>query len=279
MSYLAHIERALAYIEENLKSELCLGDLAKATGYSRYHFIHIFKLVTKLTPADYIRKRRLSEIARAIYDGNRCVSEVAFAYGFNSKENFTRAFKAEHNCLPTEYKAAGNSLKLFDRFNVNADPFTVTPRIVDINGFSLTVFPAGGLYPPRFWNEYNCGKLSRRLSGGENVADYGVSDWDAEKKVLHYFIGIRTDRAKGSTKGTVQLEIPAGKYAVFTTPPASPFGFVNTMHRTWQYINEEWMPNSAYERLSRYEFETYTESSRKYSEDIYIPIKQKEENP
>ena len=39
--------------------------------------------------------------------------ETAIEYGFNSKENFTRVFKAEHGFLPSEYKFAGNSLKLF----------------------------------------------------------------------------------------------------------------------------------------------------------------------
>jgi AraC family transcriptional regulator len=34
------------------------------------------------------------------------VSEMAFEYGFNSKENFTRAFISEHHILPTEYSKA-----------------------------------------------------------------------------------------------------------------------------------------------------------------------------
>ena len=113
MDYKQHIEHALEYIEDNLKAELSLADLARAAGYSEYHFLRVFKQVLWLTPADYIRKRRLSEIAREIDGSERSISDIAFEYGFNSKENFTRAFKAEHSCLPTEYKTAGNSLKFF----------------------------------------------------------------------------------------------------------------------------------------------------------------------
>lgn len=279
MDYLTHIERSLTYIESNLKAEFSLYDLAKATGYSEYHFLRVFKQVTKLTPADYIRKRRLSEIAREIGETSRPISDIAFEYGFNSKENFTRAFKAEHNCLPTEYKSSGNSLKLFSRFQLAATSFEIAPEIVQQEGFMLTVYPAspdteGAV--PKFWNLYNCKKLSLRLSSGKIVADYGVSYWNNKKMMLEYFIGIKTGHATGDVAGTIQIEIPSGLYAVFTTPPSSHFDFVNTVHRTWQFINDVWLPQGQYTRAGEYEFETYVESSRKYSEDIYIPVAKKD---
>ena len=277
MDYITHIENALAYIEGNLKNDFSLADVAKAAGYSEYHFLRVFKQVTRLTPADYIRKRRLSEIAREADGSNRPVSDIAFEYGFNSKENFTRAFKTEHNCLPTEYKSAGNSLKLFNRLQLDTAPFAVTPEIVMIDGFLLTVFPNKEDYIPKFWNLYNCKKLSLRLSGGKTVADYGVSYWNNATKCLDYFIGIRADEADGDKTETIQLEIPGGLYAVFATPPASHFDFVNTIHRTWQYICNTWFPQSGYKRNGIYEFETYVEASRTYSEKIYIPITDRRE--
>jgi AraC family transcriptional regulator len=268
----------LDYIENNLKSELKLADLSKAAGYSEYHFLRVFRQATNLTPADYIRKRRLSEIAREISKNNRPISEIAFEYGFNSKENFTRAFKAEHNCLPTEYKSVCNSLKHLDRFRLDVAPFKVTPKLVTLEGFSLTVFPNKEDSPPKFWNLYNCKKLSLRLSNGRTVADYGVSHWNNEKMILEYFIGIRTDDTTGDAAGTIQIEIPSGLYAVFTTPSSSHFDFVNIVHRTWQFINNVWLPQSEYIRAGKYEFETYIETSRRYSEDIYIPIQKCEVN-
>jgi len=274
MDYKEHIGHAIEYIETNLKAELNLTDLARAAGYSGYHFLRVFKEVTRLTPADYIRKRRLSEIAREIDKVDRPVSDVAFEYGFNSKENFTRAFKTEHSCLPTEYKAAGNSLKLYDRFHLDFPPFEAKPTIKKIDSISLTVYPNTEDSAPKFWNMYNCKKLSLRLSGGKIVADYGVCVWNNEKNRLDYFIGIRTDAADGDISGTTKLIIPGGLYAVIATPPSSHFDFVNTIHRTWGYILNVWMPKSEY-RCSRdnpYQFETYVETSRTYSEDIYIPI-------
>ena len=277
MNYFEHIGRAIEYIEDNLKTGLTIANAARASGYSEYHFLRVFKQVTHLTPADYIRKRRLSEIAREIDEGGRAVSDVAFEYGFNSKENFTRAFKTEHNILPTEYKSAGNSLKLFNRFQLEVPSFEVTPKIVTIYGFALTGFYNNGEYIPKFWNIYNCKKLSLRLSGGKTVADYGVSWWNGEQKRVDYFIGTKTTDANGDITGTGNLDIPGGLYAVFATPPTSHFDFVNAIHRTWNYILNEWLPRSEYRftRGCKYQFETYIEQSRTYSENIYVPIEGK----
>jgi len=274
MNYKEHIENALEYIEANLKTDMNLADLARAAGYSKYHFLRVFEEVTHLTPVDYIRKRRLSEIACEMDISDRPISDIAFKYGFNSKENFTRAFKTEHHILPTEYKAAGNSLKLYDRFRLDITPFKVIPKIITLSDFTLICYASDEDYTPNFWNKYNSKKLSYRLSGGKTVADYGVCWWSNEKKRLDYFIGIRADDASGDITGTAQLKIPAGLYAVFATPPASHFDFVNTVHRTWNYIFHCWMPQSGYRCAAGYEyqFEIYIEASRTYSEDIYIPI-------
>lgn len=101
MVYRTHLMRAITFIEQNLKNDISLADCAREAGYSEYHFIRVFKEVTGLTPADYIRKRRLTEIIKHMRP-DVPLSEIAFEYGFNSKENFTRAFKAEHHILPTE---------------------------------------------------------------------------------------------------------------------------------------------------------------------------------
>ncbi|MCL2372614.1 MAG: AraC family transcriptional regulator [Defluviitaleaceae bacterium] len=273
MDYRNHIARAIEYIEANLKAELPLGEVALAAGYSEYHFVRVFRLVIGLTPADYIRKRRLSEIVREMMEQPRAVSDIAFEYGFNSKENFSRAFKTEHNILPTEFKQTRNSLRLFDPFQLDVTPFKLEPKIETLASFNLTVLPNTEKTPPMFWNIYNCKKLSIKLSDGTAVADYGVGHWNIEKNQLDYFIGIPSNQAKGDTIGTLQLNIPGGLYAIFTTPPSSHFNFINIIHKSWQYITETWLPKSGYTHANTYDFETYVESSCTFSEKIYIPLK------
>lgn len=272
MDYKEHIVKAVEYIEQNLTNEISLTDCAKACGYSKYHFLRVFKEVSGLAPVDYIRKRRLSEIAKRICQSDKYISEIAFTYGFNSKENFTRAFKAEHHILPTEYKLVKNSLKLYEPLSFETKPFCVMPEIITINSFSLTVYKSDEDYPPNFWNKYNAKKLSLRLSGGKICEDFGVNIWNSSESKLDYFIGILTENTEGNVSGTQEIQITGGLYALFQTPNTTHAGFVSTIHRTWEYINTVWLPQSGYKRTGSYEFESYIEQSRIFSEKIYIPI-------
>lgn len=276
MIYKEYIAKAVEYIEENLKNDIDLSDCARACGYSQYHFLRIFKELVGITPANYIRKRRISEIAKLICDNEEYISEIAFSYGFNSKENFIRAFKVEHNILPNEYKHAKNSLKLYEALNLKFTPFKAESEIIDVEGFSLTVYQSNEKSPPNFWNKYNAKKLSLKLSGGKICEDFGVSYWNENENRLDYYIGIRTNEAKGDLSDTQEIYLSGGKYAVFKTPQSTHIGFVNSIHRTWDYINKIWLPSSEYERIGAYEFESYVEQSRTFSEKIYIPIRRKE---
>lgn len=274
MDYREQIEKVIDYIEENLQCELTLADCAGVSGYSPYHFLRIFRDIVGLTPADYIRKRRISEISKEIMQGNRCISPIAFRYGFNSKENFVRAFKMEHHILPTEYKNAQNSLKLYERFRFEAKDFSVISRVEEIGPFSLTVYKCDEEAVPNFWNKYNAKGLSQKLSGGREVWDYGVSSWNHVENRLNYYIGIPSEYAAGDIQDTQELYISGGLYAIFSTPAATQDIFVTQIHRTWDYIRQ-WFPDSRYERRSGYEFECYCEKSRLFSEDIYIPVEKK----
>ena len=272
IKYQVCIQRVIDHIEDNLQNDLSNAVLADVAGYSEYHFLRIFRKVVHLTPADYIRKRRITEIVRSIEMKERPISDIAFEYGFNSKENFVRAFKAEHHILPTEYKACKNSLKLYGRLVLESTDFQVEGKLAIIEPFQLVVYPSDESFVPNFWNKYNVNQWSRKLSGGAAVEDYGVSYWNPETHKLDYYIGVRKEAAKGDLTNAVTLKIEGGLYAVFQTPPASHYDFVNTIHKTWDYIAKVWLPENGYMRTGGYELESYVEESREFSETIYIPI-------
>lgn len=271
---LFHIQKVLNYIEEHLKDDSALNNAALAgiAGYSEYHFLRIFHKYVKLTPADYIRKRRISEIVKQISKTENPVSEIAFEYGFNSKENFTRAFKKEHRILPTEFRTANCSLRLFEPFDFNSEYICPTVSICNLEGFSLIAYPFGNDFPPDCWNRYNVEQRSLKLSGNTSTEDYGAMRWNFVNDCLDYYIGVQSVNAKGDIDGTVELNIQGGLYAVFETQTATQHDFVNTIRKTWDWISEVWLPQSGYKRKDGFELEKYIESSRAYSETIYIPI-------
>lgn len=265
------VGRALEYIEDNLKNLIDTAELAAFVGYSEYHFMRIFKQTVGMTPADYIRKRRISEIVRCMSREKRPIADIAFEYGFNSKENFIRAFKREHHILPGEFRMAQNSLKLFGPFSPDPPEFSLSGSVVHLPPLQLIAYKSDEPHPPCFWNRYNAGGWSQILSGGAVVEDIGVSEFHSDSGKLDYYIGIRESDAQGDRTGTVLLTIAEGDYAVFDTPASSSDEFVNTIHRTWEEIHR-WLPKNGYRRTGGYELEIYTEQSRLFSEQIYIPV-------
>lgn len=275
MEYEKSIVRALEFIENNLKNDISVADVARFAGYSEYHFIHVFRKAVCLTPADYIRKRRISEIVRCMGQEDRPASEIAFEYGFNSGENFVRAFKREHHILPTEFRRTKNSLRLYGPLKPELVRFGPKVRLVALEGFQAVVYRCDEEFPPNFWNKYNAGGWSKKLSGGETVEDMGFSRWNHETRKLEYSVGIRREDAKGDLSGTVTIRISGGEYAMFETPPATHFSFVDTIQQTWEYINTVWLPSGDYERVDGFEFECYVEESRSFCERIYIPVRRR----
>lgn len=278
MEYRRHILASLAYLEEHLTDELSPAGLARAAGYSPYHFSRIFKIVTGLSPADYVRKRRVSEAAKFLREGRGSVSEAAFAFGFQSHENFTRAFFREHGVTPSAFAASTASLRLFHPYEEPDEQARPEVWTEVLPGFSLTgmVFhTAHGQNKtdiPRFWNQYNTRSLSRRMTRGVETDDYGLCLIDEES--FDYFIGVPSELFKEEPAGYScrSLFIPSGAYAVFLTPPTDGFGFVKAIHRTWDEIYRDYLPSGPYRERKGFSFECYRESSLAYREKIYIPI-------
>lgn len=138
-----YLQKVLDYIEKHLTDDSALNNaaLASIAGYSEYHFLRLFRDSVGRTPADYIRKRRISEIAKQIVCSQKPISEIAFAYGFNSKENFTRAFKNEHGILPTAFKTSNCSLRLFEPFSFETRFDAPEVSLRYRNPFVLTAYP------------------------------------------------------------------------------------------------------------------------------------------
>lgn len=99
-----------------LEKHLCDGnhgpELEKASGYSENRLRQKFYNVTGETPSGYLRKRRLTEAAKALMSGERIV-DVAAAFGYSSQDNFTTAFKSWFGITPGELQAMDGKYRNF----------------------------------------------------------------------------------------------------------------------------------------------------------------------
>lgn len=105
------VQRMQDYINNHLFEKITLTDLSKVSLFSPWYSHRIFLEFTKKTPADYIRRLRLSKSALKLRDENCKIVDVAFEYGFGSVDGYQRAFLKEFGCNPKEYSK--NPVPLF----------------------------------------------------------------------------------------------------------------------------------------------------------------------
>lgn len=102
--YVGLIGHVVAYIEENIQKPLSLDDLAHNFGFSAFHFNRMFSTVTGLTLKQYILVRKLSLALGRLERKVEPIFNIAYDYGFNSPEVFSRAFKKRFGVSPEAYR-------------------------------------------------------------------------------------------------------------------------------------------------------------------------------
>ncbi|MCR5598123.1 MAG: AraC family transcriptional regulator [Lachnospiraceae bacterium] len=97
------INALLRYIDINYSEDISTEQAAEYTGFSKYHFLRLFKLQTGYTFHDYLTLKRM-RIAEDLLLTDISVTEIAFQTGFNTLPSFCRTFKKYTNYSPSEYK-------------------------------------------------------------------------------------------------------------------------------------------------------------------------------
>jgi len=110
MKYTQIVQNTTTYIEQHLCEKLSLVDISQRFGFSKYHFIRIFKSETGKGLSEYIQHRRLSQASRLLTTSELAIMEIAFIFQFDSQEAFTHAFKREFSLPPGRYRRIMSNL-------------------------------------------------------------------------------------------------------------------------------------------------------------------------
>ena len=92
MEWVKAINDAIEFMEKNLTEKIGLVEVADSVNISAFHFHHAFTIMTGITPAEYIRNRRLSLAGAEIAKGDKII-DVAFKYCYETPESFKGFFQ------------------------------------------------------------------------------------------------------------------------------------------------------------------------------------------
>ncbi|MBR7079420.1 MAG: helix-turn-helix transcriptional regulator, partial [Treponema sp.] len=117
MEWIKVINDAIDFMEKNLTEKIGLLEVARSVNISAFHFHHAFTIMTGITPAEYIRNRRLTLAGLELADGSSKIIDIALKYGYETPESFTKAFSRFHGFSPMQVRK-GSPLKSMNRYTV-----------------------------------------------------------------------------------------------------------------------------------------------------------------
>lgn len=98
------LRRVLERMHEELDSGLSLSTLAAESGYSRAHFMRIFKTAMGVTPHSHLLELRLRRAQKLLTSASMSLIDIALACGFSSHAHFTISFTRRFGLAPSFYR-------------------------------------------------------------------------------------------------------------------------------------------------------------------------------
>lgn len=104
------IQRAQAWMLDNFRGDVTLGDLASKAGMTPRNFNRRFKAAVGDTPLEYLHKLRINEARQLLESEIKTVYEVCRSVGYEDLTFFRRLFKRFAGVSPQQYRQRFGSL-------------------------------------------------------------------------------------------------------------------------------------------------------------------------
>lgn len=96
--------RAIEFVDRNLRGDLTVAALARASNLSVSRFAHLFRTQLGVTPQQFVERRRLDAACRLLELTTRPIASVAAETGFPNPLYFSTRFRRHTGFSPTEYR-------------------------------------------------------------------------------------------------------------------------------------------------------------------------------
>ncbi len=290
MDWTVRMNAAIDYIEENLAGNIDYSKAAEKAFCSTFHFQRMFLAVYGTTPAEYVRRRRLTlAVTELSLDSSRVI-DIALKYGYESPDAFTRAFRNIHGVTPTAAREPGVKLTAYPRISFQIQLTggnDMEYRIIETPAFNIAMISRkftniGGqnlMDIPTWWGEFrkspDCaafaalsGKKSGPLTGGTML---GICF--GEEKTGEFYYGIAVELPEGASAGKFKMmEVPATPWAVFEC-------LLPDFQETSTKVFRDWYMATGNEHTGGPDLEVYLDMGTVSDEEmrcqIWAPVKKK----
>lgn len=289
MRTIEYLNHAIDYIEEHITEPLEVEEIAKKALLSKYYFQRVFHAVTGVTVNDYIRNRKLTLAAEDLAATNQSVTEIAFRYGYESTDAFTKAFRRLHGVTPSGLRQGDVQLKSYPRMSLQVSVTgecemkykIVEKEAIRMCGLAMerTSKQESDLevmqFCNRVWEDGSHHKLNEFLGFPIMHMLDGVYYDFKEDGSRCYFLGWEVPDREIPEEYTV-LQIPAQQWIVFEhhADMSNPVA----ISELWKRVYTEWMPSSQFEQVEGPCLEHYYWEDDQYDRyccEIWLPVSRK----
>lgn len=302
--YIRRVCKAMDYISARLAENPTLDEIADAAAFSKYHFHRVFKGVTGETVAEFTRRLRLERSAQhLLFDMNRDVTDIAFAVGFSSSQNFATAFRRHFNQSPSEFRASHAAEQDSKKSNAEGNDSnaenasakylstwinqqwpefersqTMNVEVKDLPAYHVAYARHLGPYGEEGSSEA-FGRLMQWAGprgfamGGKMI---GIC-WDSPELTpperVRFDACITVPEGTQTTGDIGTQTVPGGKYAVYHAEVTT-----EEFAGLWNRMMCEWLPQSGYQPDDRPGYEVYYNHAdmhpeRKWIVDVCVPVR------
>jgi AraC family transcriptional regulator len=250
--YVARIDRVLDHIHERLADAPALAELARVACFSPFHFHRVFRAMTGETVREAVARLRVERVAFLLgrAGSGRTLTEIAFACGYSSPAELSRAFRARFATTPSafrrEMRKNPQAAHAPRPYLHGRDASRLVARVV--------VAPRRHIAYVRVTDPFAPGRVARAHEALRAWAEarrhaaapmLGLSHDDPEVTPLarcRYDIGCVVPPTTRGGGGVSVRALPGGTYV-----EARASGAAADVARTWDRLFAEWLPRSGYE--------------------------------
>lgn len=242
------------YIKRHLYENITLSALAEVSHYSPWHSYRLFKELLNITPADYIRRLRLSKSALRLRDENVKIIDVAFECGFLSVDGYQRAFRHEFGCNPGEYSVSPSPLYLFTPYEIQTNNIRKEDDMIKVKNIYIQVVEKPerkaiikrGISADNYFSyceEVGC-DIWGLLVSMKSLCGEPVCMWLPKKYIKsgtsEYVQGVEVaaDYSGEIPNGLDVINLPACAYMMFQSKPFAEEDFEQAIEQVWEAIKK-----------------------------------------
>jgi AraC family transcriptional regulator len=99
------LKEVISYINENLDTNLSLGEISAIAQMSPHYFASLFKQSTGIAPHQYVTKCRIDKAKHLLAKRELSILQVSHVVGFQSQSHFAKVFRKYVGITPQAFKA------------------------------------------------------------------------------------------------------------------------------------------------------------------------------